>query len=153
MMRFAMTMVLAAGFAGAQTEAPASQWKDVAKQIGGDAALIRVAARSVASLQGGLAEDLGLLREQIEGQQLRAAHIQTKLYEIERAQCAAGLYQDSKLDQLKETADRLSDLTAIQRASLRVPDGKPEWKVLKRQAKSTEQVAQRIEKDIEAFAD
>lgn len=152
MLRFAIAMTLVSGYAAAQNAVPASQWKDVAKEIAGEAALIRVAARDVATKETGMAVDIGALRENIDAQQARAAHIQTKLYEVERSEVAAGLYRDDRLDKLKEKADRLSDLTAVQRASLHFPEGKPEWGVLRRQAKSTDRIAQEIERDIERFA-
>ncbi|MGC4048373.1 MAG: hypothetical protein QM757_01480 [Paludibaculum sp.] len=153
MLRIAFAAALAVSLAGAQTEVPASEWKDAAKEIRGEAALIRVAAQDVAQKPYGLAVDRGAIRQTIENQQAGAARIQTKLYAVERAECAKGLYQDHRLDRLKEKADRLSDLTSIQRASLGDGEKKPSWGVLKRQAKSTSELAEKIEKEVASFAD
>ncbi len=153
MLRFAFAAAFAASLAVAQTEVPASEWKHAAKEISGEAALIRVAAQDVATKPYGLGVDRAAIRQSIENQQVSAAHIQTKLYEVERAECARGLYQDHRLDRLKEAADRLTDLTAIQRATLGDGENKPAWGVLKRQAKSTSKLAENIGKDIEGLAD
>ena len=153
MLRLAFAAVFAASLAGAQTEVPASEWQNVAKDIKGEAALIRVAAQDVAAKPYGLGVDRSAVRQTIENQQVSAAHIQTKLYEVERAECARGLYQDHRLDRLKEAADRLTELTAIQRATLGDGEKKPSWGVLKCQAKSTAHLAEKIGKDIESFTD
>ncbi|MGJ5814661.1 hypothetical protein [Paludibaculum fermentans] len=153
MLRIAFAAALAASLAGAQTEVPASEWKTAATEIRGEAALIRVAAQDVAAKPYGLAVDHAAVRQEIENQQVRAARIQTKLYEVERAECARGLYQDSRLDRLKSAADRLTDLTAVQRSTLGDGETKPKWGVLKRQAKSTSELAEKIEKDVARFAE
>lgn len=153
MLRIAFAAAFAASLAVAQTEVPASEWNRVAKDIRGEAAVIRVAAQDVAEKPYGLGVDRSAVRQIIENQQVSAAHIQSKLYEVERAECARGLYQDHRLDRLKEAADRLTDLTAIQRVSLGDGDTKPSWGVLKRQAKSTARLAEKIGKDMESFAD
>lgn len=144
MLRFSTTIMFAACLAAAQTELPASERIDAAKEISKEAALIGAVARQVATQ-----DDPARLRSGIEEQQLRAAHIQTHLYAIERAECAAGRYEDDRLDLLKEQADRLSDLAAIQSVSLNLES----WKVLRRQAREAGQWAHRIEKNIEKQSD
>lgn len=148
MIRLATTMMLAACFAAAQTSPAASNKEDATHQISQAAARIRAAAQDVTQHSARTAE-AGTLKARIEEQQLCAAQIQSRLYDIERFEAMAGRYDDDRLDQLKESADRLSDLTAIQTASL----DRSSFNVLKRQARSARQWARQVEKDLEKLSD
>lgn len=148
MIRLATTITLAACFAAAQTGPAASNREDATRQISQAAAAIRAAAQDVAQSSTRDAE-AGTLKARIEEQQRYAARIQSRLYDIERFEAMDGRYLDERLDILKESADRLSDLTAIQWASL----DRASFNVLKRQARSAGQWARRVERDLEKLSD